>query len=280
MENSSGIFECPMCKKGSFKYKRWMKKTIYSHNRKTFEWIFYDDAVNNNFTFYEYIKQDSIFKCFFGFSYCTWPQNNCNCDCFKGVLKNLGLYLITALSFIFYISIYIWIDLIKYFCFSDKRKKIYKNVFGNDVEIKDIWESNLGKKEEDIYKSQDELKSNFTCKNCKYVYSDFKNCISCDDDKSEISILSSKSNINEKSNKILINISIPEGGYNIKYYHIYCKKDTKFKFVIKKVGDEYSHYKFRKLIFLLGNKKMNENKTIVENGIKNGDNIFFNDITS
>lgn len=130
MQKFSGRFECPMCKKDSLQYKKWKKRSIYVHNIPSLEWIFYDKSVNNSFTFFEYIKQDSIFKCFFGFNYCTWPNNGCNCDCFKGVLKNFGLYLITVLAFIFYILIYIWIDLIKYFCYSDKRKKIYKNVFG------------------------------------------------------------------------------------------------------------------------------------------------------
>ena len=277
MKQFSGTFECSKCNKGTFGYKKWKKRQIFSQNRPTFEWIFYDNSVNNSFTFLEYIKQDSLFKCFFGFNYCTCPNKGCNFNCFKDIMKKIGLYLITALAFIFYITIYIWIDLIKYYCFSDKKKKIYKNVFGNDIEIKNIWDSNLAKKEEDIYNSQDIIKNNFTCKNCKYCFQDFKECIPCDDDQSRVSILSSIRDDNEKNNKFVINISIP--GKTINYYSISCKQNTKFKSVINKVREAYPQYKYRKLMFLLVNKKINEEKTISENGIKNGDNIIFNDIT-
>lgn len=62
-------------------------------------------------------------------------------------------------------------------------------------------------------------------------------------------------------------------------YTISCKQNTKFKSVINKVCKEYPKYKKGKLIILLGPKKIKEDKTISQNGIKNGDRILMNDIS-
>jgi hypothetical protein len=89
----------------------------------------------------------------------------CKCNCLELikredcciVIKKICLYFISIILFVFYFLIYIWIDLCIFFK-GKKRNKIYKNVFGRDIQIEHIWESNLSRKEPDIYKDKEKLK--------------------------------------------------------------------------------------------------------------------------
>ena len=189
------------------------------------------------------------------------------------VLKKICLYFISIFPFIFYFFIYIWIDLYIYFK-GKKRNKIYKNVFGRDIQTKNIWESNLFRKEADLYKNKEELIRNFTCKNCGFIFEDFKTCISQNnkitiqnDDNSTQVELNPKNSRNEFDKNITINFV--SGDYQVNYYSIVCKKSDQFNKVIDKLFQVFPQYKNKKIIFLCNSKYVKKNKTISENGIKN-----------
>ena len=206
MNYESGAFQCPKCKEDSFAYKKWKKRKIDFENHIINDWIFYENSeINKDYNFYNYLKRESAFKCFFELDYCNncdsfiillsliliillpvlgivliglWitilvyidcfacccgesaPITKCcsevlkdiyccKCDFFKSikkedcciVLKKICLYFISIFPFIFYFFIYIWIALYLYLK-GKKRNKIYKNVFGRDIQIENIWESN------------------------------------------------------------------------------------------------------------------------------------------
>ena len=345
MNYTSGTFQCPKCKEGSFKYKKWKKRNIYFENHIINDWIFYESSeVKKDYNFFNYLKGESVFKCFCELDYCNncdsfrviWasiltllspvfgilliglyitilsyidcfsccceekaPMTKCcietlkdiyccKCNFFESikkedfciVLKKIYLYFISIFLFIFYFLIYIWIDLYIYYK-GKKRNKIYKNVFGQDIQIKNIWESNISRKEPDLYKDKEELKRNFTCKNCGFIFEDFKTCIpqnskikitiENDDDKSTQEELNPKNsrNISDKN----ITIYFTSGDFKFNNYPIVCQKNDQFNEVINKLFQIFPEYKNKNIYFVCNSRVVKENKTISENGISNDNAI-------
>ena len=72
MNYTSGAFKCPKCKEGSFTYKKWKKRNIYFENHIINDWIFYESSeIRKDYTFFNYLKGESFFKCFFEYDYCN-----------------------------------------------------------------------------------------------------------------------------------------------------------------------------------------------------------------
>ena len=342
MNYKSGTFKCPKCKEGSFIYKKWKKREIYFENHTVNDWIFYGySEIKQDYNFFNYLKGESIFNCFFEFDYCNncgsfriiWAPiltlispvfgiilgiiliglyltiGNyidliclccgeeapifkcfvkavgvilcCGCNFLESikredciVLKKICLYFIGIFLFVFYFLIYIWIDLCIYFK-GKKRNKIYKNVFGRDIQIENIWESNLSRKEPDIYKDKEKLKKNFTCKNCGFIFEDFKTCIQQNrkitiennDDNSTQDELNPKNSRNKSDKNIIVNFS--NADYQINGFPMVCKKSEQFNEVVKRIFLVFPKLKNKNIYFLCNANVIEKNKTISENGIKN-----------
>ena len=89
--------------------------------------------------------------------------------------------------------------------------------------------------------------------------------------------LNLKNNRNSKSNKtIAINFTSDN---QIVQYCVSCNLNEQFKAVLNKLYEEYSEYKTKKCLLVNG-CMIDENKTIAENNLKNGNHIMIHEIDS
>ena len=201
----------------------------------------------------------------------------CQCDFFEVNKENCCIalkYFICIFSFIFYFLIYIWIDLYVYLK-GKKRNKIYKNIFGRNIQIENIWESNLSRKEPDLYKDKEELKRNFTCKKCGSIFEDFKECIpqnrkiiiENDDAQTTQEELNPKNSKNKSDKNITFHFVSTDPQIN--NYPMVCNKSDLFNEVVNKFFRVFPKYKNKNIYFLCNASIVEKNKTIFENGIKN-----------
>ena len=98
--------------------KNGKKREIYFENHTVNDWIFYEcSEIKQDYNFFNYLKGESIFNCFFEFDYC----NNC------GSFRIIWAPILTLLSPVFgiilgfiliglYLTIGNYIDLICYCC--------------------------------------------------------------------------------------------------------------------------------------------------------------------
>lgn len=218
--------------------------------------------------------------------YCC--KYNCLCpfheeDCCI-VLQKIFLYFISIFPFIFYFLIYIWIDLYIYLK-GKKRNKIYKNVFGRDIQIENIWESNLSIKEPDLYKDKEELKRNFTCKKCGAIFEDFKECIpqnrkiiiENDDAQTTQEELNPKNSKNKSDKNIIFHFVSTDPQIN--NYPMVCNKSDLFNEVVNKFFRVFPKYKNKNIYFICNASIVEKNKTIFENGIKNDNAVMIVEYT-
>ena len=90
--------------------------------------------------------------------------------------------------------------------------------------------------------------------------------------------LNLKNNRNSESNKtIAINFTSDN---QIVQYCVPCNLNEQFKAVLNKLYEEYSEYKTKKCLFLVNGCMIDENKTIAENNLKNGNHIMIHEIDS
>ena len=285
-----GNFICSKCKsENSLEYGKWIKRQLFINNILTYQWIFYDKSsyklnkyMKYDNKFMNYLKTDSFYKYFY-----NSLNKGANCDCcckcnddccFYKAVKVLYLIFGVFIFFLLYFIIFIWIDLVRYFCYikcKDKRKKIYVNAFGKDCDWSTLqWKTEIEINNENI---------KFTCKICHYYYENFKDCIpkkyiENDNNSSKeviIGITEKESIFNKDTDIIAINFISVDNIIN--YYCIPCKKSDIFKSLITKLFEKFPEYKKKDKIFFVANgDKIDENKTVLENKIKNGDIIILN----
>ena len=172
------------------------------------------------------------------------------------------------------------------------KKKEYSHVIGinkktNRIEIKksiitkDIWNLFYGIPEENLYRNEI-----LSCQNCKYKAVQISEFISnktntntslTQEGTTTTTILQNNSGITLVNINDLITISFESVDQSIKFSNHY-PKSYKFRMCINDLINNYSELKQKKLFFISNGRQINENKTLEENKIKNGEKVIINEL--
>jgi len=275
MNETHGIFICPNCKYngiicGNYTFsnqeelKIWLSREEYVNNKLERKWVFYEGHRNKG--------KKWICCSFFG------ESGGCNRKILSNLLKCIchwgnqkpdccALFIfpiLWAIAFLFYILIFIWIDIINYCC--DSKSKYYfvghpSSDFSDVVDKKEIWA--FGFLEEEWKKRKP-----WSCKKCKYKSDDFTYFIPKSID---LDTTSEKINLDDFIMSALFNSA--DGQIN---YSIPCKKTDVFSEIEKKLYNEYPEYKNKKCYFIQSGNIIDKTMTLENNGIQPGYPIILN----
>ena len=297
MNYESGELICPKCKNNGMDiYTNWISREVYNGKIKKKQWIFYyktydcdcEYCFNCNcrenwiFLFFEtqWNVSCSLLRDFFCCHECS-----CSCILFEFIM---------IFYFIFYISIFWIIDLIRFLfrycskCECDQccncciRYEYYYNA-GRGVQtidlsicstINEIWNSvnsdiaNQEATENFWTDGNKKRKDLFRCSQCYYNPNSFIDFIKNSND---ISV-----NISEN---IAVNIYTMD---NQIHCPIPCNPNDLFKIVIDKFYELYPDYKNKECYFLSSGRKLEPNLSLSQNGVNNGVNILLkiNDVAN
>ena len=288
MNYESGKLICPQCKKnGMGNYTNWISREVFNGKVKIKQWIFYYKKnkcicecgdykcrkKNWIFLFFERYWNGSCYLLnvfFCSHYYC------CDCMYESSCKKSNFLRVKLFFYFIFYITLFWIIDLIrflsKFFCkykydccngniyhynAGSGEKEIYLSICSS---IKSIWEKETNQGlTENFWINNGSSQSLFMCRNCYYNPNTFIDFIK---DGNDISI-----NISEN---IAINITTIDTQIHCP---IPCNPNELFSKVINKFYRLYPDYKNKECLFLSSGQILDPNLTLSKNGIKNGVNI-------
>ena len=270
MNNDSGIFICPKCaNNGMNGHKGWISREEYDNNELITKYIFYNGLYNFKWV------------CCSGCCCCNDIGEACgniiSCGCYGKCNNNRNpiVYCFYPCYFIFYIIIFIWIDIIKCLCCSKKKYKKIKGINEkDDIDSSRIWE--VQGFSEKYYHS----KFQAICDKCKYKAENFKEFIPKKKIENNQIFIINNAKLNEplereniNSNEIIA-INFTSGVIN---FCTTCKKSDMFYMIEQKLYLEYPEFKNKSIYFLANGIVLNKNKTIGENKINNGCNILINE---
>jgi len=209
-------------------------------------------------------------------------RNDSNSDC------GCDTCILYLFSFVFYLIIFVWFDLVNY---CTKKKKEYSHVIGiskktNKIEIKksiitkNIWNQFYGIPEQNLYRNEI-----LSCQNCKYravqiseFISNKTNMNTSDTQEgTTTNILGKNQGITLVNINDLITISFESVDQSIRFCNHY-PKSYKFRMCINDLINNYSELKNKKLFFVSSGGRIDENKTLEESHIKNGEKVIINEL--
>jgi len=257
MNIKKGEFICPKCGlKEMGGYTNWLNKITYNYikEEETY-WIFYKKTISWE------KKCKSSYKC-------GWPFSKVD----EAIQWICCLFLLLAwiLYSVLYVLIISWIDIIKYCCCKNDTYKYEYSYIDIDTKIKQG--EKISKDDENCIWSECEGSleclwirygnSLFQCNNCKWKSKTFKDFIG-GLKKTDIEIV--------KVKNISVIFRSPD---QFLHYSIVCNLDNTFEDIVNELFKEYPNYKEKEIYFLLnGITIQDKNKTLLELGIKNSDNI-------
>ena len=207
-------------------------------------------------------------------------DSNSDCDC--------GDCILYLFAFAFYLIIFVWFDLANY---CTKKKKEYSHVMGitkktNKIEIKksiitkNIWNQFYGIPEENLYRNEI-----LSCQFCKYKALQISEFISNKTNmNTSFTQEGTMSNFIRNNNGVtlvnindLITISFESVDQRIKFSNHY-PKSYKFRMCVNDLINNYSELKQKKLFFISNGGQIDENKTLEESKLKNGEKIIISEL--
>jgi len=295
MNINVGCFKCPKCGyKDMFNFKKWTYIDKVENNTIKKKWIFYKEEEKKFYCcicagFRGHFKFKNIYRSFICVndrweSCYTFFHLNPLFRVIGIIFGSILFGIFMLLTILFYIFIFFWFDIIYYLCCYKKEFIIYipsesKYIFlhYNDpaYNIKDdynLWKYEVGYTETEYVS----WFNPFICENCKYKsntfipFLDFDNVDIADKKKSlGKSGIAIDVNQDTNENNIAINILEPLGGNEA----ISCKKNDLFSDVLVKFYERAKKYKDEQCFFLANGGVIKKDKTIEENGLKDGDKI-------
>ena len=277
MNESNGKFICPKCNnnngiastngeysKGN--YKKWIYKSENNNGILEKKWFFY----NKEEYWYCCSLCEGPEDCCSDYLTCNFgdckdckdecKESCCSRECLGLTFTGIFLFLFFPIVYLFYVLIFLWIDIYNYcnkshVCYSFGKKERSK------VKRKYIWGSAK-------FESELESVSPWICLGCKHNSPSFKDFIF------QSNVLNRTTELQDlKTDDFCLNgiISVlfnsTDGRIN---YATTCKKAEIFSNVEKKLIDKFPEYKNKKLFYIQSGKVIDKEKSLEENGITSG----------
>ena len=284
MDYNSGELICKNCgNHGMNIYTNWLNRKKYINNSNETQWIFYNKSITT--------------KKKFKFNYCFCFDGMSS----KGLIICCPFILLSFLiQFIFYLLIFIWIDIYKYcsqkteykFCYSyiENHNICKGNITSDDK--KNIWNHCEGITESEL--NEEGAYFLFTCLKCNYHPNSFKDFIPnlsgqivitpvavpvlvADNNEND----NTRTNLNSTPGLNIINdtsIMFFSCDQTI-HYSVACKMTDTFDGIEEKLLQENPDLKNKKLVYLFQGEAINDKqKTLAELKMKNSDIVIFEEI--
>lgn len=283
MKIESGKFQCRECKERfMFTYESWMNRNYYHNNIPQKHWIFYTKKT-------ETIKSRK-WECLCKDLFKLYPEK-----CKKGlndpittIIFLFGAFFYYLILGVLYITIFFWIDLIRFIISKKTRTNYIYTYFDNGRIIDKNIICDSAQNIYNIYKGIPENAMNmygrnlFKCLHCNWrpnTFSDFISKPEAEETTNEenanttVNINNTNNNLNLNLNENIIAVNFFVNGETIP---LICNKNEKFSSLVKNFYRKYPQYKNKNCYFLASGSMVNLNKTILENRIIDGQTILVN----